>query len=66
MERRKPGAWSQLQATKCRTGKSYDITVPYPGESGAMTEEVSVMEMEEQAPVSNYTKQHTRYSRVLV
>jgi len=31
-----------------------------------MTDEVSVMEMEEQAPVSNNMKQHTRYSRVLV
>ena len=46
--------------------KIFDITVLYPGESGAMTEEVSVMEMEEQAPVSGNTIQHTRYSRVLV
>ncbi len=57
MERGKPGAQSQLQAMKRRTGKSkIGITVHYPGESGATTNEVPVMGMEEQAPVSNNMK----------
>ena len=37
------------------------ITVLYPGESGATTDEVPVMGMEEQAPVSNNMKTtHTK------
>ena len=66
MERGKPGTQSQLQAMKRWAGKPIGITALYPGDSGATTDEVPVMGMEEQAPVSNNKKQHTRYSRVLV
>lgn len=48
-ERGKPGTWSQLQAMKCYLGKQNCITKFYSGESSAMTEEVPVMGMEEQA-----------------
>lgn len=51
MERGKPETSSQLQALKCWIGKSKDITILNSGESSAMTFEVSVMEMEEQAQV---------------
>lgn len=48
-ERGKPETWSQLQAMKCYLGKQNCITKFYSGESSAMTEEVPVMGMEEQA-----------------
>lgn len=57
-----PVAGNEALGRKTNTG----ITALYPGDSGATTDEVPVMGMEEQAPVSNNKKQHTRYSRVLV
>lgn len=57
MERGKPGAQSQLQTMKRGTGKpNWYKSVLYPGESGVTTDEVPVMGMEEQAPVSSSMK----------
>lgn len=72
-ERGKPGTWSQLQAMKCYLGKQNCITKFYSGESSAMTEEVPVMGMEEQAQAlaqnekdHNFKFQKQYNSRVLV